>query len=355
MATWVITGGRAFDSEGEAVKQDQLLIRVRKGLDREIGLADDDVVLPGLVDFHAHISHKGVGVGAPANLFLQSGVLAVADAGTQGWTNWMPYADDSQFPLIKSWISLLSDGLEHHPFAPRFMGVGENEGAFLAKLFEDEAASLIGLKIRLGQHDASEDERLLADGVYWARRLCVPLMVHLTGTFLPIRDVLEPLSAGDVLTHVFQGRRGSILRDGRIAQEVFAASNKGVILDIGHGANHFSWQVFRQALYEGLLPDAISTDLTRNTWARSPVYSLPYVVSKMLAAGLTWRHVYEGVFRNPVKYLRLRIPDDSVVVLRPESRQEEFLDAEGESVTGHQIWRPILMVASGAVVIDELH
>ncbi len=354
MATWIMTGGLAFDSDGETVKQDQLQIRVRTGLDREIELADDDVVLPGLIDFHAHISRGGVGVGAPANLVLQSGVLAVADAGTHGWANWVPCADDGCFPLIKSWISLLPDGLAHHPFSPRFKGLGENEGAFLSELFEAESSSLIGLKIRLGQHDASEDERLLTEGVYWARRLCVPLMVHPTGTFLPLRDVLEPLAAGDVLTHVFQGRRGSILHDGRIAPEVFVASKKGVILDIGHGANHFSWQVFRQAFHEGLLPDTISTDLTGNTWARSPVYSLPYVVSKMLAAGVTWRRVCEGVWRNPVKYLQLRIPDDSVVVLRPENRQEEFLDAEGQSVTGSHVWRPVLMVACGVVAVDGL-
>lgn len=354
VATWAITGGRSFDGKGEAVKLEQLLIRVHAELDREIRLAEDDVVLPGLIDFHAHVSHGQEGVGAPANVFLQSGVLAVADAGTEGWANWLPPADGSPFPQIKSWISLLSDGLAQHPFAPRFMGLEENEGAFLTELFETEADSLIGLKIRLGQHDASEDERLLTDGVYWSRRLRVPLMVHPTGSFLPVRDVLAPLSAGDVLTHVFQGRQGSILRDGRIAEEVFAASKKGVILDIGHGANHFSWQVFKQALHEGLLPDTISTDLTKKTWRRSPVYSLPYVISKMLAAGLTWRHVYDGVFRNPLKYLKLCIPDDSVVVLRPENRQEEFLDAEGQSVTGRQIWRPVLMAVSGAVAIDEL-
>ena len=70
------------------------------------------------------------------------------------------------------------------------------------------------------------------------------------------------LTKGDVVTHSFRGGEGGILdAKGRVLGEVRAAVERGVHLDVGHGAGSFSFDTAEKALEQELLPGTISSDL----------------------------------------------------------------------------------------------
>ena len=62
-----------------------------------------------------------------------------------------------------------------------------------------------------------------------------------------------------MLTYCFHDQ-GGLVRDGRVGEEVWAAQERGVIFDVGHGESSFSFGVAEAALADGFLPDTISSD-----------------------------------------------------------------------------------------------
>ncbi len=352
MGVWQVYGGRGFTALGDLVPHKHTVLTVSSG-DKEFFLRDDDVIFPGLADFHVHLRGNQNTLGVPPAVLTSSGVFLVADAGTHGWMHWAPPPTSDPIPFRKYWVALLPHGLDSYPESPKFCGLTGTEDVQLRDLFHSNP-QIMGLKIRLGQHDAGEDRALLREGIKQARANQVGLMIHLTGTYLSWQEILEPLIAGDVLTHVFHGRRGSLLKDPHAASLLGKAQDRGVILDVGHGANHFAWEAFGRALAEGIAPTTISTDLTQHTWQQPPVYDLPFVCSKLLAAGLNWRAVYQGVVLNPTRHLRTRLPDRSIVVMRFVASPTAFEDAQGVILQGEGLWQPVMVVAAGHPVTDRL-
>jgi len=348
MAIFALRGGCRFDEKGSLIKNDYATIELNEGNDFEIDLTDDSVILPGLVDFHAHFDVTGSGIGISEKSLIESGVMVVGDPGTYGWKNWTPI-ESSQGMIRKSWISLIADGLSQHPFIPNFEP-SENLIDPLRELFNKHRTALVGLKIRLGQHSIEEDRALLYKGMDLSRELQVPIMIHPTKAYLPIEEVLEQLKRGDVLTHVYHGYNGGILKDGKVVSELFDAIDRGVILDIGHGGNHFAWNVYIEALKYGIKPDMISTDLTKKTLGNSPVYNLPYVMSKLLISGLTWTEIFNGVYKNPLDFLKASMPENSIVVLEPVHQSEKFYDAMGNYIAGNYVYKTKIVVSAGKLM-----
>ncbi|RIV23104.1 hypothetical protein D2Q93_08180 [Alicyclobacillaceae bacterium I2511] len=360
-----LQGGQTFDHYGHLVPNPgRTLMSVQTPEKSEeetdtqvVHLSETAVIFEGgFIDFHLHLRGQCDTIGIEELGLLKSGVVAVGDAGTYGWNNWAQRGR-TQVVQSRGWVSLLKDGLTHHPEVPTFTGFTVLEEEKLAELFADRQQAEnhpVGLKIRLGQHSEQEDRLLLITGVAQARRLQVPLMVHLTGSFLSAEEVVERLAAGDVLTHAYQGRRGNILSQGGISPTVAAAVKNGLILDVGHGKNHFSWRVFQAALQAGLVPTTVSTDHTQNTWESAPVFNLSYVMSKLWAAGLTWEDLYWGVVRNPSRLLQLHPREDAAVVLDFHKETQKFTDAQGETLIAPGVWFPVLVVVNGRVIVQKM-
>ncbi|MHB8191120.1 MAG: amidohydrolase [Ferrimicrobium sp.] len=349
MGQWHIMAQRSY-LQGKSCESDSSCIEVDNQADREIHLDADCLLWPGFIDFHAHLSlDNRWSLGVSANDLLRVGVFGAADAGTLGWGNISATSDQAEFPY-KRWVSLLPEGLMTHPIVPRYQGMTPEAEARMHQVFQLHKESIVGIKIRLGQHDRLDDERLLLDGIRIADSLGVGLMVHFTDTFLPLSAVVAALRPGDVLTHIFHGRRGSILTNGHLDPAVADAVNLGVLLDVGHGSKHFSWPVFQQALAEGLLPDTISTDITRHTINQAPLFHLPFVCSKLANAGLTWNQIYQSTVARPLAYLGLEVPSDSVVVLQPRYEPVAFGDTNGNIVEGSCWWDPVLVIFERRVI-----
>ncbi|MCL5971187.1 MAG: amidohydrolase [Firmicutes bacterium] len=355
MGIWRIHGGTAFDQQGHPGWHQGTDLTVTDPSNRVISLRNNDMVFPGLIDFHAHVDNGPGPLGVSQGQLISSGVMVVGDAGTRGWANNCQGAQQWRaLPIIKEWLNMIPDGLAQYPVVPYFRGLTEEQGIQITERINSQRERVVGLKIRLGQHDFTEDRRLLEAGSTFAQSCKVPLMVHITGTFLTAEEIFESLRAGDVLTHVFHGRMGSLDRDRRSVSSLIASVDNGVILDIGHGTRHFSWSVFHRLRAEGILPDTISTDVTQLSWRKTPLYDLPFVCSKLLAAGLSWTDIYRGIVTNPLRYFSEALPTDSIVVLRYWPRRVGFPDAEGQVVVADGMWRPVLVVASGHVIKNLL-
>ena len=129
----------------------------------------------------------------------------------------------------------------------------------------------------------------------------LPLMVHIGNSHSPVEKILDALGKGDVLTHTFHGNAGGILDDkGRVLPEVRKAVERGVNLDVGHGAGSFSFDVCEKALAQDLMPGTISSDLHEYN-VRGPVFDLATTLSKFLHLGLTLDQVIERAATNPAR------------------------------------------------------
>ena len=161
---------------------------------------------------------------------------------------------------------------------------------------------ILGVKVRLSRNIAGENDlkalhlaREAADAVK------LPLMAHIGDTHTPLEDLLPVLRQGDVITHCFHGREGGILDDkGRVRPEVLAAVDRGVHLDVGHGAGSFAFDVAERAIKQGLLPGTISSDLHQFN-IHGPVFDLATTLSKFLHLGLTLEQVIARVTTHPAK------------------------------------------------------
>jgi dihydroorotase len=189
------------------------------------------------------------------------------------------------------------------------------------------------------------------------------LMVHVSGTPIPLPEVLEFLGPGDICTHAFNGNAESILdRNDRVRPEVWAAAQRGVVMDVAHAGVHCDVEVVKAALQQGLMPDTISTDIHIPPPGRT-VYLMNDLVSKFHALGLSLKDAVAASTMKPAQVLGLQ---DSLGSLAPgmagdaavfDLREGRFVwhDMAGHSVEGKVRLDTYLTVRDGAVAWREGH
>ena len=168
------------------------------------------------------------------------------------------------------------------------------------------------------------------------------------------------LRPGDIFCHCFQGKGHPILtEDGGIDRGVLEARERGVLFDAANGRGNFSLSVARRALRAGFLPDIISSDLTVSTFRGSPhVRSLPHVMSKYLALGLSLSEVLRRCTEKPAQLLGLEGEIGTlrpgaradIAVFRLEDRNWEQEDFCGEKIRCEQLLVPRMTFLDGSPV-----
>jgi dihydroorotase len=241
-------------------------------------------------------------------------------------------------------------------------GVGELEDFRFAQ--EDRTRDalgrfpeLLGLKVRIQRHATGEANALPA--LEMARRICEDagrrLMVHISGTPLPLEMILERLRPGDIATHIFNGYEHGILDGGgQVRQAVREAAARGVVLDVAHAGVHLDVEVTRAALAQGLWPTTLSTDMVRPAVARR-MYDLLGVMSTFLALGLPLAEVIRAVTEAPARAIGqggkvgTLAPGAAgdAAVLDLEAGEFTFGDAAGHDVPATRRFVPVLTVRAG--------
>jgi dihydroorotase len=266
------------------------------------------IVTPGLIDLHVHVyPHCPIGLDAD-ELGVAGGVTTMLDAGSAGSYNFSAFRRDfldraktQVFGLVNlSCIGLVAANLGE--LMDRRYADAEGVVATIA----EHADVALGVKIRAGAHIIGAGEQgwaNLRDAIRAARESKTWLMVHIGECPMSIPELVNELASGDCITHCFKGGGTRITNDrGEIWPEVRAASERGVLFDVGHGYGSFQWEVAEAAVEQDFLPSTISTDLHEKN-LHGPVYDMPTTMSKFLHMGVPLNSVVEMSTTRPAEVL----------------------------------------------------
>lgn len=272
------------------------------------GGPEPDLLLgPGWIDLHAHVYDGMTSISVPADAVgLRTGVHLIADAGSAGEATlpgFMKYVAPAAETEIRAWLNISSIGLVHMREVAELTHIDVDR---TIKTALDNRHFICGIKVRSsGAIVGTMGLQPLQLAVLAAREAGLPVMVHIGEAPPRIDDVLDLLDEGDVVTHCFHGKTGHPWsREGSPGEALLRALERGVILDVGHGAASFSFDIFRNAVGKGIPAFSISTDVhVRNI--NGPVYDLPTTMTKLLSCGLPLEDVIAGVTAVPAAVLRL--------------------------------------------------
>jgi dihydroorotase len=332
---------------------------------RQVLNARGKIVTPGLIDVHVHVYDGVAPLGIPADPnCVAKGVTTVVDAGSAGAHTFpglrkyvINVANTRVYALLNISVVGQSTYSPDNPFG-ELLDLRYANPKLTIRTIEQNRDTILGIKIRLTRNLAGDhDLRALGLAREAADAVQLPLMVHIGGSYSPLKDILAMLKPGDVVTHSFRGGDGGILDDkDRVLPEVRAAITRGVHLDVGHGAGSFSFDTAEKAFRQEVLPGTISSDVHQYN-VNGPVFDLATTLSKFLLLGLTLPQVIERATMNAA---RLFAFPQGLGTLRPgaegdlavfslEEGNFEFVDALGARRNGHQRLVPVSTVKSGRI------
>ena len=326
------------------------------------------LVTPGLIDLHGHFYHGGSGSAVHADqTCLGSGVTTGVDAGSSGFLNYgamRDYVFPAHRTRLIAFLHIGAVGLA----ANRVLGGGLHDMRIIdveqtVKAIKDNPNLLFGVKVRM-HYDAVarwNAHEAMAKAKEAASEAGVRLMVHVSGTPIPLPDVLEHLGPGDISTHAFNGLPENILdNSGMIRPEVRAAADRGVIMDVAHAGVHCDVEVVKAAMDQGLLPDTISTDIHIAPPGRI-VYLMNDLVSKFHALGMPLADAITASTGRPAEVLGMQDSIGSLGIGMEgdaavwERRQGRFVwhDMAGHNVDGSLRLDTFATVKGGMVAWRE--
>lgn len=328
--------------------------------------ATGKIVVPGLIDVHAHVYHHGIAVGLDPDLAgVRSGVTTLVDAGSAGSANYSGFHHhviQSARTRVLTNIHIARTGLAFIPEARDASDIDLDSTIEMVNLYRNE---IIGVKVRAcGPAVTALGIDYIKLAITAAREAQVRLMVHIGDpqTRIPenehiTRDLIELLEPGDLLTHLYTGAPGKALDSrNKVLPELLEARDRGVEFDPAHGRFNLSFDVAMHMLDQGIVPASISTDITAG--GRTGVAkSMTHTMGKFLALGFSLDEVIRMSTTGPARLIGREtdlgvlavgtLADISVIEI--VEGKWTFEDAEGKSIEGSKAIRPIVTVKGGDV------
>lgn len=323
------------------------------------------IVTPGLVDVHVHVYDGVAPLGIPADpTCIAKGVTTALDAGSAGAHTFpglkkyvIRMVDTRVYALLNISLigqSTLSTDNPHGELLDlRFVNA-----AMAIKTIEQNRDVILGLKIRLtGNITGPNDLKALAIAREAADAVKLPLMVHIGGSYSPVPQIVGMLKRGDVITHSFRGGPGGIVDDRfRVLPEVRRAMERGVLLDVGHGAGSFSFETAEKLMAQEIAPGTISSDVHQFN-VNGPVFDLATTLSKFLHLKMPIEEVIRRATQNPAKAFAFPAGTGSLkvgttadlAVFELRDGRFEFTDSLGGKRTGERKLFPVATVKGGAI------
>ncbi|WP_024804630.1 amidohydrolase/deacetylase family metallohydrolase [Nocardia sp. BMG51109] len=364
------------------------------GAAREVTDVGGRLVLPGLIDTHAHVFQYVSGRFGlnPDMVGVRSGVTTVVDQGgpscmtLPGFRHFI--AEPARTRVLAFLSAYLVGGLEGHLYDQLYSPSGVDVNATVAAAVANpdlvrgiKAHAEIGGFARWGIGVIE----LAAEIAHRAR---LPLYVHFGQLWkLPdtgangedadtiLERVIPLLDEGDILAHPFTRHPGGFVnRNGEVHTVIRAALDRGLKIDVGHGS-HFSYRLAAKAIEAGIVPHTLGADMHGyNTEVPSPAgtpaehpddenhpfkgqarFSLTQAMSSMLALGLSLEQVVAMVTANPAVMLGLehelgaievgRAAD--ITVLNDERGAFALRDNEDTRVTADRLLTPQFCLRDG--------
>ena len=324
--------------------------------------AGGQLVLPGLVDLHAHTFHGFTFWGVdPDPVATRTGVTTWNDAGSPGAITidaFRRHIVDEAEVRITTYLNIAYVGLVAENYETANLEYCDTE--ILRRAVDRHRDLVRGIKVRIGTPTVGDTGvESLRRAVQAGEECELPVMVHIAIGPPPIEDVLDLLRPGDICTHSFTGLSMKLVDDdGRLRDSARRALDRGVLLDIGHGTGSFAFATAEALLAQGVRPDTISTDMHQQS-AYGPMFDLPTTMTKFLALGMPLADVVRAATSRPAEILGLA---DEVGTLRPGMRADiglfrlldgEFplYDIDGEDRTSPTLLRNTLTILGGRELV----
>lgn len=323
------------------------------------------LVLPGMIDTHAHIyTYVSGRFGLPADMVgVASGVTTVVDQGGASCMTFPGFAKFIAEPAESRVLSFVSayvvGGLEGH-FYPSLYGPESVDVAATVKTARANRDLIRGIKVHAEVGGITRwGFEVLRKAAEIGREADLPVYMHFGQMWaLPegsagvdpdgiLPAVVELMRPGDILAHPFTRHPGGFIdKHGKLHPIVEAALARGLKIDVGHGS-HFSFRMARLALEAGVMPDTLGADMhgynTRMTpppgtpathpdpeeahpFAGAARFSLCYAMTELLALGLTLRQIVPMVTTNAAAMLGLK---EEIGTLRPGAVADVSVLADG--------------------------
>ena len=361
---------------------------------REVIDVTGKLVLPGLIDTHAHIYQYVTGrFGMNADMVgVQSGVTTLVDQGgpscmtLPGFRHFV--AEPAKSRVYAFLSAYLVGGLEGHYYPQLYSPDGVDIDATV-KAASANSDLVRGIKAHaeIGGF-ARWGIRVIEMAAEIGRRTDLPVYVHFGQLWgLPesgtngedvdtiLQRVIPLLREGDVLAHPFTRHPGGFVnREGEVHPVIQAALDRGLKVDVGHGS-HFSYRLAKKALAAGIVPTTLGADIHGyNTHVPAPAgtpeqheddenhpfagqakFSLVQAMSSMLALGLTLEQVVPMVTSKPAHMLgrvdeigALKVGRDAdVSVITQQTGRFILRDNEKNEVIAERLLQPAFCLRAG--------
>jgi dihydroorotase len=361
---------------------------------REVIDVTGKLVLPGLIDTHAHVYQYVSGrFGMNADMVgVQSGVTTVVDQGgpscmtLPGFRHFI--AEPAKTRVYAFLSAYLVGGLEGHYYPNLYSQEGVDIDATVKS-----ATSNLDLVRGIKAHAeiggfARWGIRVMEMAAEIGRRTDLPVYVHFgqlwglpaTGTNgedvdTILERVIPLLREGDILAHPFTRHPGGFVnREGEVHPVIRAALDRGLKVDVGHGS-HFSYRLAKKAIAAGIIPTTLGADIHGyNTHVPAPAgtpdqheddenhpfagqakFSLVQAMSSMMALGLTLEQVVPMVTSNPARMLgradeigALKVGMDAdVSVIAEQTGRFALRDNDNNQVIAERLLQPAFCLRAG--------
>jgi dihydroorotase len=369
----VIRGARVIDPAQDL--DERADVGIRDGRIAAVGRIPDEapdivdaaglIVSPGWIDLHAHVAYKfgRTSVHPDRDAGVARGVTTVVDAGSCGAGMYDGFSAYVVREAATRVLAFLNVSL-HTAIAPRH-GSWENfDQKQTIATAERYAGEILGIKVLASRtHCGNMALTPVKLAVQAARLSGTRVMCHIGNAPPVIQDVLALLGPGDIVTHCWHGKPGGLLdRHGLPIPEARAAADRGVLFDIGHGSQSFSFETARRAMAGGLPLHSISTDIHARNLA-GPVRDMATTMAKFLHLGLSLRQVIAASTLGPAKAMGL---EREIGTLRPGAaadvtvfrlREEPiaYADSEGRMEEARVALEPLCTIRAGRTVATPSH
>ncbi len=325
--------------------------------------AQGRLTTPGLIDLHTHYGPLISGIGLPSDELVPitattTGVSA-GDAGANTYGALRHWVIGQSRTRLYAFVHISSIGLAGGLAPGEMLNIDYANAEACAKTLAENPDTVLGVKVRI------TDNVVGANGVEPLRRAVraaemagkdFRVMCHIGAAPGSLADVLDLLRPGDILTHSYSGAGNNIVQNGQLIPAAKAAKQRGVLFDVGHGGGSFDFTVCEPALMQGAHVDTISSDIHAVS-INTPGYpTLPWVMSKFLALGLSLEEVVARATVEPAKIigrvpglgsLQVGAPADVAIFDYADGPPVEFVDTRNNKRTGSKKLVPVLTVKGG--------
>jgi dihydroorotase len=270
------------------------------------------IVIPGMIDFHAHVYPGGTPLGVDADrLARRAGTTTWLDVGSAGPGNFAGLRDHviaRSETRILAYLHICFAGI--FGFSRELMH-GESwdirllDPAVCARVAKENPETVRGIKVRIGALTSGANGLAPLHLAIEAADLAgLPVMCHIDRPPPTYAQVLETLRPGDILTHCFRPPPNAPLHgDGRVREACWQARERGVLFDVAHGMGSFSFAVAERMLEAGFAPDVISSDV-HSLCIDGPAFDNLETMSKLSALGMELPAIVRAVTATPARLLR---------------------------------------------------